>query len=280
MRGWRARDSLVLLATIVDHLILAPLRFVLLLFLPSNGKQRGWIRRLDLLGYTPLFDCVVVSNYGVFRLRRQIHNLALVCLKHEPQVRDIFQPREGEVVVDVGTHIGTYTIPASRLVGSKGKVIAIEAEPSNFNDLLFNLKLNQAHNVVPLNIAAWHREATLDLHLFEDITSHSVVASPENSPNSIKVRARPLDAILGELGIKEVDWVKVDVQGAEVEVLQGLEKTISHSPNLRLIIEVHSNETREKCLSILKDKGYDVRWISNLHLFASPAAQLESSRDT
>ncbi len=279
LRGWRKRDSLILLVTIIVHLILAPLRFVLLHYSSPNSKRRGWIKRLDLLGYTPLFDCVVISDFGVFRLRRQIHNVALVCLKHEQAVGNIFQPKEGEVVVDVGTHIGTYTMPASRLAGSHGKVIAIEAEPSNFNELVFNLKLNQAHNVIPLNIAAWDKEATLDLHLFDDITSHSLVFLPENPTESVKIRARPLDKMLEEMGIKAVDWIKIDVQGAEVEVLRGLEKTMSRSPNLKLIVEVHSEEISGKCLSILKDAGYEVRWISHQHLFASPVARLESSRD-
>lgn len=53
-------------------------------------------------------------------------------------------------------------------------------------------------------------------------------------------------------------------------MLKGLEKTISHNPNLKLIVEVHSDEIREECLSILQEKGYAVREISDRHLFAIP----------
>lgn len=141
LRGWKVRDSLVLLATLIIHLVLSPARLVLLLYSPPNSKRRGWERRLDSLGYSTFLDCVVVSNDGLFKLRHGIDNIGLVCNNHEPEARSLFQPREGELVVDVGAYIGFYTIRASKLVGSQGKVIAIEAEPSNFDALLFNLRL-------------------------------------------------------------------------------------------------------------------------------------------
>ncbi len=183
--------------------------------------------------------------------------------------------RPGMIVADVGANIGLYTMRASRLVGSQGKVIAIEAEPSNYEALVFNLKLNQTNNVIPLNLAAWDKEAMLDLHIFQEHALHSLTPSARESAKSIKVKARPLDKVLQELGIEKVDWIKIDVEGAEVEVLQGMEKTISRNPELKLLVELHSGETTEKCLSLLKGKGYEVRQIDHNHIFALPKEKID-----
>ena len=98
----------------------------------------------------------------------------------------------------------------------------------------------QASNVIPFNLALWDKEAMLDLNLLEDPASHSLVFSSGESAKSVKIRARPLDKVLEELGIAALNWVKIDVQGAEVEVIRGMEKAISRSPNLRLLVELHS----------------------------------------
>jgi len=283
-RGWRARDRAILLITALLHLLVFPLRLARVAFAitftagsPLGKKAResplmrlaGW---LDTVGCCPLFDCKVVADGILFRLRHNIDTCSVVYWAREQAVRRVFIPREGEVVVDVGANIGSHTIPASRLVASCGRVIAVEAEPSNFGALVYNLKLNQADNVIPLNLAAWNKEETLDLHYTPLGTSYTIVF--KGSTKSVKVRARPLDKVLEELGIEAVDWVKIDVEGAEVEVLQGLEKTMNRSPNLKLIVELHSNETMEKCLSMLKERHYQVQQISPFHILATAHSEV------
>jgi FkbM family methyltransferase len=276
LRGWRTRDNLVLIATIAVYLLLSPVKLVFslfgLLFAPANPGSKWkrwftWLAWLDNLGNRPLLDCIVARSDGLlFRVRGGSEALAPTFKNFEPPVRDAFQPKKGEVVIDVGAYIGSYTLEASKLVGDQGKVVAIEAEPSFFSSLLFNLQLNQADNVIPLNLAAWGKEATLELHT--GYASPSLFDLPRELSKSLKVRALPLDKILAESGVDEVDWVKMDVEGAEVEVLRGMEKTMSRSPRLKLVVEVHHNKGRE-CLSILKERGYEVRWIDSNHFLSS-----------
>lgn len=276
LRGWRARDKLVLVATMAVYLLLSPVKFtVLLLQLPFAPARPGskwkrwftWLAWLDNLGNRPLLDCIVAKSDGLlFRVRGGSEVLAATFKNFEPPVRNAFQPEKGEVVIDVGAYIGSYTLVASRLVGDQGRVIAIEAEPSFFGSLLFNLQLNRADNVTPLNLAAWDKEATLELHT--GYASPSLVDLPRELSKSIKVKAMPLDKILTELGVDEVDWVKMDVEGAEVKVLWGMEKTMSRSPKLKLVVEVHHHKGQE-CLSILKERGYEVRWLDRTHFLSS-----------
>lgn len=276
-RGWRAKDKIILLLTVFIHLILFPVRFMKVAFRASlsgtstlqRARQSPLLKIaewLDSVGLCPIFDCVAVGSEGLMRLRRGIDPCMVANWAREELIPEIFVPKEGEVVVDVGAHIGRYTLRASRLVGDKGKVIAVEAEPSNFAALLYNLKLNEANNVIPLDLAAWDCETTLELYIETSSTTHSLVRP---RAKSIEVKARPLDNVLEELGVEKVDWLKIDVEGAEVEVLRGLEKTLSQNPNLKLLVEIHSDETLAQCLSILEKPGYEIRGVQR-HLLATP----------
>ncbi len=286
LRGWRTRDYVILLVTLSIFAIAAPLGFILsiahplLAILGMGTRCREWRRRVNLVGRRPILDCVVSTTDGLFKLRRSIDHLGTAwTMLDEGPASSMFQPEDGETALDVGANIGLYTVRASRLVGSQGKVIAIEAEPANFDALLFNLKLNQSDNVVSLNLAAWNRETTLDLHLFDCAQSHSLVSALEKArPRRARVEARPLDKVLEELGVGSVDWVKIDVEGAEVEVLQGLEKTMSRNPNLKLQVEVHTSETADKCLSLVTKRGFEARWLDDRHLFVSSGNQSRHQR--
>jgi FkbM family methyltransferase len=80
----------------------------------------------------------------------------------EDKIIERFSPEQGSIVIDIGAHFGRYTIIASKRVGPNGKVIAIEADPGNFEILNKNNKLN---NITSLNCASYSKEAKLKLHL-------------------------------------------------------------------------------------------------------------------
>ena len=82
---------------------------------------------------------------------------------HEDDVLQYFSPKEGDVVVDVGAAFGFYTLISSMKVGTRGRVIAIEAQPDSFEMLNLNIKLNRLDNVITLNYAAYSRKAKLKL---------------------------------------------------------------------------------------------------------------------
>jgi FkbM family methyltransferase len=89
--------------------------------------------------------------------------------KHEDLIMGYFRPKEGDVVVDVGAHIGHYTIIASKLVCPNGKVIAVEAHPHNFKMLQYNIWLNELTNVTAMNYAVYSKRARLELYLKEEL---------------------------------------------------------------------------------------------------------------
>lgn len=83
----------------------------------------------------------------------------------EDKIIERFSPEQGSIVIDIGAHFGRYTIIASKRVGPNGKVIAIEADPGNFEILNKNIKLNKLNNITSLNCASYSKEAKLKLHL-------------------------------------------------------------------------------------------------------------------
>jgi FkbM family methyltransferase len=175
----------------------------------------------------------------------------IVMTRHEDVIIQYFHPKEGDVVVDVGAHIGRYTIIASKRVGPNGKVIAIEADPNNFEMLNHNIQLNRLANVTSLNYAAFSKETRIKLYLpagdiftkYNTVMSDWVWVKPEDK--FVEVNANTLDNLLLQqqlqIAIGQVNWIKIDVEGAEFEVLKGAHNLLLNSKDIVLLIEVHGS---------------------------------------
>src|ERR671939_1812505 len=172
----------------------------------------------------------------------------------EDEIIHHFNTKQGDIVVDVGAHIGKYTLIASKRVGANGKVIAIEAHPGNYEMLNRNIKLNGLTNVTTLNYAVYSKESKIKLYVpdeeFGYTMHHSIMFSYLSPKYSLKgkenekfieVNANMLDNLLQKNGLfREVNWIKIDVEGAEFEVLKGATEILSNSKEICLLIEVHN----------------------------------------
>src|SRR5215211_4165038 len=159
----------------------------------------------------------------------------------EDDIIEKFRPKDGGIVVDVGAHYGRYTLIAAKRVGPKGKVIAIEADPNNFDMLNKNIKLNElSENVITLNYAASSNKSKVKLSIPEKKSGHtiysSIITSRAPTVKFMEVNANTLDNLLHENGIslEEVNWIKIDVEGAELEVVKGATNILSKSMNISL----------------------------------------------
>jgi FkbM family methyltransferase len=171
----------------------------------------------------------------------------------EDEIVEHFRPKEGDIVVDVGAHIGRYTIIASKRVGESGKVIAIEAHPGNFEMLNRNVKLNKLTNVTALNYAVYSKESKLRLYVPGEesgFTIYNTVTTnrAKTDEKFIEVNANTLDNLLLQqqqqhipgINHADINWIKIDVEGAEFEVLKGATDILSNSKDIALLIEVHN----------------------------------------
>ena len=165
----------------------------------------------------------------------------------------------GMVVVDIGANIGVYTILVTEKVGENGKVIAVEPEPQNYNQLLENMRLNNFKNVIPQNIALTDHEGFENLYISSYSDGHSLLLR-ENEIDSIKVLVRTLDGLLEELDLKRIDIIKIDAEGSEIPILKGAEKTLKANPNVKIIVaaEHYPSEIEEVC-QFLNKRGFKIK---------------------
>lgn len=195
----------------------------------------------------------------------------IVMTKHEEEIIGIFRPKEGDIVVDIGAHMGRYTIPSAKSVGVSGKVIAVEAHPYNFGILQHNLKLNKLTNVSALNSAVYSKKANLKLYLpDEDLgytMHHSVMTNylstkynNEIERKFVEVEADTLDNLLKSSGITTVNWIKIDVEGAEYEVLKGAREILSTKKPISILVEVHGKETYGPTIELLRSNNFNIEF--------------------
>lgn len=140
----------------------------------------------------------------------------------------------GMVVADVGAHVGYFTVLASRLVGATGRIHAVEPSEENLRYLRENIARNELTNVTVHPVAAGSSHRKRAFHITESSDSHGFYNHPyAKTVRTIEVEESPL----GDLVIDRVDVLKIDVEGAEVEVLAGIETILSRNDELRLCVE-------------------------------------------
>ena len=166
--------------------------------------------------------------------------------------------------IDIGAHIGTFTLLASLRVGREGRVIAVEPEAKNFNQLVKNLELNKIENVVPVNVALSDSKGKEDFFIDQGSSVHSLFPQ-KTSIQKIKIETEVLDSLLGELNIKKVDMLKIDAEGAELKILRGAKKTLLKNPRMKMAIaSYHYPEELSEVVEYLKELNFSPKISSNL----------------
>jgi FkbM family methyltransferase len=168
--------------------------------------------------------------------------------------------RRGQVFIDVGANIGYYTLLASRIVGSDGRVVAIEPLRRNITFLERHIRLNDAGNVVVVPLACSDSSGEAMFHEGANTALGRLASRPPIEAINLKaheVVTSTLDDIVRRRGLQP-DMIKIDVEGAELAVLEGARDTIAATAP-SLVLSVHSADLRRDCLEWLEELGYDVR---------------------
>jgi FkbM family methyltransferase len=204
----------------------------------------------------------------------------------EPEVVDLVWRclRPGSVFFDVGANLGLYSLLASRRVGSLGHVHAFEPAPAQFRHLEINARINGASNVILNNCAVSDSCAERDLFLSDGWNqgTHSFGAGPGRSV-SCRVPCLTLDRYVEQRAVSRLDVIKVDVEGAEMLVFRGAEKTIcSLSPRL-IVFEAAEQHCQALGYStsdlkrFLEEHGYAVYRLSAVSTPVGTSSKLPES---
>ncbi|MDD2665841.1 MAG: FkbM family methyltransferase [Methanocellales archaeon] len=177
---------------------------------------------------------------------------------YEPLISSLFcsMLEEGMVVLDIGASLGYYTLLAAKRVGDKGEVIAFEPDPVAFCGLLENIRINGWKNVRAFQFAVSDSNGERKMG---NLTAHKSFAIKNNTIGIITVNTISLDSFLDV----DPDMIKIDVDGAELEVINGMKKILAKG-KAKIICEVtpfHLSSldySAEKIEEILKQYNYNI----------------------
>jgi len=144
--------------------------------------------------------------------------------------------RPGAVVFDVGAHVGYHTLRFARLVGREGRVFAFEPHPGNYRLLRRNVERRALPQVTLIPQAVSDAPGRQRFHETPLSMGHSLWPLKEHT-GRLDVPRASLDAFAREEGIDRADLIKIDVEGAEPEVLEGMRGLAARSPAVAVIIE-------------------------------------------
>jgi len=165
--------------------------------------------------------------------------------------------KKGDVVLEIGAYIGYYAMLAAELVGESGKVIAIEAIKENYDILKKNVRDNNFSNIIVQRYAAWSSKCRLTF--FRDNRQRaSALQHIVQEKEKEFVDADKIDNILSHIGIEGVDLIRIQVNGAETDVLEGMPNTLRTYPKL-LIAAIYATEgqnSNKKIATFLRSIGY------------------------
>jgi FkbM family methyltransferase len=218
-------------------------------------RKRREIEEADVLG---------------FRMRLDPHEFVDRALLFCPQLYDHYEIaflskhiQPGDVFFDVGAHIGFYSLVAAKAVGRSGNVVAIEADPYNYEQLKLNLRLNCVENVRALNIGVSDNRETLRLGInsFGNRAGNSFLSK---GPGAVSVECYPFSEIITMAQVNKISAAKFDIEGFEYRVLSQFfaEAASRYYPRFIIVEQDPGWEARGagNAIALLKNQGYRVHW--------------------
>lgn len=182
----------------------------------------------------------------------------------------------GSVVYDVGAHIGVVSMFASELVSSTGAIFAFEADPENAKRIEVHVKRNKLAQIRVFSCAVWSSVGQLSFERASAQSSRNqgsvAAASGRTKQDVIGIEAISVDSFAQRHPPPTL--IKIDVEGAEAEVLRGSEQTFSRWHPV-VICEVHHRQAEEDVCRWLSQQGYFLEWLDGAakfprHLLATP----------
>lgn len=168
-----------------------------------------------------------------------------------------FEIHSNDVIIDIGAHIGIFTIYASQFCNN-GKIYSFEPVKENYDLLLNNIELNRLEQVKLFNLAVSNTNDDVTIYINDDKSAHSVFPS---SKSSVNVKSITLQNIFEENNISHCNFLKLDCEGAEYEILCNLPTKYFKKID-KIVMECHfvdkKPELIDRLKQILAKQGFQV----------------------
>jgi FkbM family methyltransferase len=219
---------------------------------------RKWSSALRLGVALPLkLNTVRIASDGIWLFCGTTRGAGIWCaltgLKYEKELTQFLGfLNPGEVFVDIGANIGTYAIRAAKCLGHTGMVFAFEPLEANLARLNSGVRANGVTNIEVVAAAIGDRDAMVSIH---DGGRESSASIGHTTGRSFDVRMVTLDRFYQSIGMKRLDWIKMDIEGQEPVALAGMSHVIdAFRPNF--LFENHEGGA-ETC-RLLQELGYRI----------------------
>jgi 23S rRNA U2552 (ribose-2'-O)-methylase RlmE/FtsJ len=168
-------------------------------------------------------DKILFNNFIFFLRDNDFNALKEVFKDKDYFLVKEFVPPKNSIILDLGSGIGDYALLTSRIIGKEGKVISIEGGKECFELLKKNIKLNRQHNILPIKARIGNK-----------IT---------------------IDKIIEKIDLKELELIKIDIEGAEYNALKGAINTLKKFKP-KVVVEIHSPLLRKRIIKFLQKFNY------------------------
>ena len=216
------------------------------------------------------------------------HQLAMLLDDYEPDVvslcRQYIQP--GMVVIDAGAYAGYYTLLFSELVGPTGKVYAFEPHPENFDTLKHNSQQSRfKQNIVLLQNAVSDRVGTVQISAHKTDTAKTSLYSAEKNNISLTIETTTIDSFFVKYNLAKIDLIKLDIEGAELAALDGMQNLIASNNKLMVIVEcspqilARSGSAPTTLINKINNLGFTVSAIGPRGELINPETALAQARN-
>ena len=159
---------------------------------------------------------------------------------YEPEQTEVVKKfvKAGDIVIDIGAHVGYYTLLFAQIVGNKGKVYSFEPDPENFKLLKKNIEINGFQNVILEQKAISNENEKVQLFIDKENRGENRIydAKMNDTNESIQVESVRLDDYFQNFK-QEINFIKIDAEGSELDIFCGMTSIIGKNSNLKIITE-------------------------------------------
>ena len=236
-------------------MVVRNLRWVMILIF--CGQERPW-RVLD-------FQMILCARKaGLDPKENSIHKQLILDHIRETKATEIMQQfiEPEDIILELGANIGYYVCIESKILSEQGHIYAVEPSPENVALLERTIALNGIQNIEIFNMAMSDRQGTAKLYQGQACNLHSLVGQSDRlEQNYVEVQTDSVDRFLE--GKRPITFLRMDVEGYETVILQGMQNTLAHSSLTKLFIEIHpvliEPDQMQVFFDQLEDSGFEIQ---------------------
>lgn len=174
--------------------------------------------------------------------------------RYDPNAVEILSQhiKPGYTCYDIGAHIGYLAFVMAKLAGDKGQVYAFEPRPLNLHYLQRHIKINQVENIKVFDFGISDKQD--DLRFAADTGSGTGHISDQGN---IVIHVESIDDVIANKALRPPNFIKMDIEGGELNALRGAQKTLQQYHPV-LLISTHGDQIHQDCINLLKQIGYKI----------------------